>query len=144
MFASIKNIISEIVGQEVVLELPKNKDFGHIATPIAFSLAKIKKLPPTQIAQEICAKLESKAEFSKVSQVNGYINLTLSAEFFHHCIQSAFENTLTQKKSQQEKILLEYVSANPTGPLHIGHARGAVYGDSLKRCLLYTSPSPRD
>lgn len=133
MFASIKNIISEIVGQEVVLELPKNKDFGHIATPIAFSLAKIKKLPPTQIAQEICAKLESKAEFSKVSQVNGYINLTLSAEFFHHCIQSAFENTLTQKKSQQEKILLEYVSANPTGPLHIGHARGAVYGDSLKR-----------
>ena len=133
MFASIKNIISEIVGQEVVLELPKNRDFGHIATPIAFSLAKIKKLPPTQIAQEICAKLESKAEFSKVSQVNGYINLTLSAEFFHHCIQSAFENTLTQKKSQQEKILLEYVSANPTGPLHIGHARGAVYGDSLKR-----------
>lgn len=133
MFASIKNIISEIVGQEVVLELPKNKDFGHIATPIAFSLAKIKKLPPTQIAQEICAKLESKAEFSKVSQVNGYINLTLSAEFFHQCIQSAFENTLIQKKSQQEKILLEYVSANPTGPLHIGHARGAIYGDSLKR-----------
>ncbi|MGX3045513.1 arginine--tRNA ligase [Helicobacter sp. T3_23-1056] len=170
MFASIKSIISEIIGQEVVLELPKNKDFGHIATPLAFSLAKEQKRSPLQIAQEICQKLESNpksnATFSKISQINGYINLSLSADFFDECIAKAFENGLSyQKKDQKkdqtkdiakndlerrietnaqraksvqpthkkEKILLEYVSANPTGPLHIGHARGAVYGDSLKR-----------
>ena len=159
MFASIKSIISEIVGQEVVLELPKNKDFGHIATPLAFSLSKKQKRSPLQIAQEICEKLESNpksnAIFSKISQVNGYINLSLSADFFDERVTKAFENGLSypqkdiasddlktntlananiaQPMHKKEKILLEYVSANPTGPLHIGHARGAVYGDSLKR-----------
>ena len=155
MFASIKTLLGEIIGQEVILELPKNKDFGHIATPIAFSLAKLQKRPPLQIAQEICQTLESNPKsreaFAKISQINGYINLTLSAKFFNQCINKVFQkakdcntkaqqvdsikSTNTSKTSQ--KILLEYVSANPTGPLHIGHARGAVYGDSLSRVGRY-------
>lgn len=72
--------------------------------------------------------------FEKVETLNGYINLTLSSqvmiEALECILQGDFQSFLPNKN---QKILLEYVSANPTGPLHIGHARGAVYGDALLR-----------
>ncbi|MCX2716152.1 arginine--tRNA ligase [Helicobacter sp. MIT 21-1697] len=133
---------------DIVLEKPKNKDLGHFATPLAFNLAKIQKTNPKLIAEEIANTLANHTEFEKVQALNGFVNLTLSTTFLQHIAQKqmqhfmSFEadsissNTLQDTHhihTPKERILLEFVSANPTGPLHIGHARGAVYGDALAR-----------
>lgn len=118
----------------IVLEQPKNKEHGHYATPIAFSLAKTYKKSPILIASEIAQKLSNIDEFEQVSALNGYLNIFLSAKFFETLVDEISldkANFGAQNFGKGKKILLEYVSANPTGPLHIGHARGAVFGDSL-------------
>lgn len=138
MYHHIKTLLEKICECEVVLEKPKNKELGHFATPVAFSLAKIKRTNPKQIAQEIASKLNHLDEFEKVEAVNGYINFFLSSSFLKQSarlFQSDSQNKPLQ--NSQESILLEFVSANPTGPLHIGHARGAVYGDALARTGKY-------
>lgn len=120
----------------IVLEQPKNKEHGHYATPVAFSLAKTYKKSPILIASEIAQKLSNIAEFEQVSALNGYLNIFLSAKFFETLVDEISldkANFGAQNFGKGKKILLEYVSANPTGPLHIGHARGAVFGDSLCR-----------
>lgn len=69
-----------------------------------------------------------------MTPIKGYINFKLSEQFLDQYATWAIQNeTLFGKDEQNETILLEYVSANPTGPLHIGHARGAVIGDALSR-----------
>ncbi|PAF41086.1 arginine--tRNA ligase [Helicobacter sp. 11S03491-1] len=135
MYHQIKKILEDILEVSIVLERPKNKDYGHYATPIAFSLAKIYKKNPMIIAQEIAQKLSVIPEF-KVDVLHGYINITLCEDFFEQLGNAAISQGLDfgkLPKKNENKILLEYVSANPTGPLHIGHARGAVFGDSLCR-----------
>ena len=124
----------EKLGREVVLEKPRDRSFGHFATPIAFSLAKELKKSPMIIADELASSFNDSEEFSSVEAVKGYLNFRLSEAFLTEYASWALQNPsqfATQEKNQ--KILLEFVSANPTGPLHIGHARGAVYGDTLYR-----------
>ena len=118
---------------DAVLNVPKDTALGHFATPIAFSLAKHLKKSPKDIAELFAKKLQHfEAYFSRVEAVNGYVNLTLSdgflAEFSLKILDGGFE--VAEKK---ERILVEFVSANPTGPLHIGHARGAIWGDTMVR-----------
>jgi len=130
----VSTLLREKFGREVVLEKPKDRSFGHFATPIAFSLAKELKKSPMVIAEELASSFEQNAFFSKVESVKGYLNFRLSENFLSEYAAWALENPAafgTQENKQ--KILLEFVSANPTGPLHIGHARGAVYGDTLYR-----------
>ena len=130
----VSALLREKLGREVVLEKPRDRSFGHFATPIAFSLAKELRKSPMVIAEEIASSFGDVAEFSSVESVKGYLNFRLSESFLAEYASWALENPTefaTQKK--EEKILLEFVSANPTGPLHIGHARGAVYGDTLYR-----------
>ncbi len=143
MHNHIKNLLENFINTriapskpiQVPLERPKQKEFGHFATPIAFTLAKSLKKSPNLIAQELSALLQDYKEFAKVQPLNGYINLTLSHNFLDSLCERALngEYFVPQDFGKQERILLEFVSANPTGPLHIGHARGAIYGDSLKR-----------
>lgn len=129
----IKTIFDEIQ-REFVLEKPKDLSFGHYATPIAFSLAKELKKSPMMIAEEICKKFDSNPIFKEVTSVKGYVNFKLSEDFLDEYASWAIANENEfAKDTHDESILLEYVSANPTGPLHIGHARGAVIGDSLYR-----------
>lgn len=141
MYHHIKALIARVceLSEEcpIVLEKPKKKDLGHLATPLAFSLAKVVRANPHIIAQDLAAKLTQCQEFTKVEAINGFVNLTLS-EHFLHTLASRFLNVdksikVQNTKVRETKILLEFVSANPTGPLHIGHARGAVYGDTLAR-----------
>ena len=130
----VSALLREKLGREVVLEKPRDRSFGHFATPIAFSLAKELKKSPMVIAEEIASSFGDAVEFSSVESVKGYLNFRLSENFLAEYASWALENPetfATQEKNQ--KILLEFVSANPTGPLHIGHARGAVYGDTLYR-----------
>ena len=120
--------------QEFILEKPKDLSFGHYATPIAFSLAKELRKSPMAIADELCKKFENSVIFKEVTSIKGYINFKLSEDFLNEYASFAIANENEFAKSKKnETILLEYVSANPTGPLHIGHARGAVLGDSLVR-----------
>ena len=142
MYEHIKSIISQITHCEIVLERPKNREFGHFATPVAFTLAKARKQSPETIADDLCKQLEKHSAFAKVAQVKGYINLTLADSLLEQFASSALVKKYIESSTRiSETILLEYVSANPTGPLHIGHARGAVLGDSLQRLGSYLGHS---
>ncbi|MGX2983510.1 arginine--tRNA ligase [Helicobacter sp. 23-1045] len=143
---------------EVILNVPKDSNLGHFTTPLAFSLAKSLKKSPNEIAKDLAQKLQNLPEFSrnfsKVEAVNGYVNLFLSDEFLAEFSRVVLKNgdlrgeSISKKfiadtnkvdthaknaHTKHEHILLEFVSANPTGPLHIGHARGAIWGDTLAR-----------
>ena len=126
--------ITKEVAQDFVLEKPKDFSFGHYATPLAFSLAKIEKKSPMIIADEVCAKFEDCTVFESASAIKGFINFKLSDAFLDEVATDALKDEENFARAYHDtSILLEYVSANPTGPLHIGHARGAVFGDSLYR-----------
>ncbi|MGM0623032.1 MAG: arginine--tRNA ligase [Campylobacterota bacterium] len=126
--------LREYIDGDIVLEKPKDKNFGHFATPIAFSLAKKLRKNPMIIAQELADDIAKSELFEKVEAIKGYVNLKLSQEFLNEYATWVLDNKEEfGKDSGGESILLEFVSANPTGPLHIGHARGAVWGDIFAR-----------
>lgn len=128
----VSTLLREKLGREVVLEKPKDRSFGHFATPIAFSLAKELRKSPMAIAEELASSFDETDMFTNVDSVKGYLNFRLSENFLSEYANWALSNpTEFGREKNNEKILLEFVSANPTGPLHIGHARGAVYGDTL-------------
>ena len=128
----VSSLLSEKFGYEVVLEKPRDRSFGHFATPVAFSLAKELRKSPMIIAEELASSFGQSDIFSSVEAVKGYLNFRLSESFLDEYAAWALQNgDEFGKQNKGDKILLEFVSANPTGPLHIGHARGAVYGDTL-------------
>ncbi len=124
---------------EIEVEIPKVESFGDISSPIAMALAKPLKKPPKKIAEEIVASIQDKSIFEKIEIAGpGFINFTFTDEY----LLSSLRNLLSgQEKFRREnighgkKVLVEYVSANPTGPLHIGHARGAAIGNALCNLL---------
>ncbi len=131
----VKKHIEDILEKEIVLEKPKDISLGHFATPVAFSLAKEFRKSPMVIAEELAQKFADSDIFEKVESVKGFINFTLAKSFLQKMVDEALTLGLNYAKGENknEKILLEYVSANPTGPLHIGHARGAIAGDTIAR-----------
>ena len=130
----VSALLREQFDRDVVLEKPKDRSFGHFATPVAFSLAKELRKSPMIIAEELASSFGEHEMFSAVESVKGYINLRLSESFLDEYASWALANEEAFGTIEtDQKILLEFVSANPTGPLHIGHARGAVYGDTLLR-----------
>ena len=136
---TVKKHIEEILDREVVLEKPKDISLGHFATPVAFSLAKELRKNPMMIADDLAAKFEKSEIFESVTAVKGFVNFKLSNDFLTSKIDEALvlQEDFAKGSSKNEKILLEFVSANPTGPLHIGHARGAVFGDALLKVGRY-------
>lgn len=130
----VSALLRQQFDRDVVLEKPKDRSFGHYATPIAFSLAKELRKSPMVIADELAATFGDHSMFTAVEATKGYINFRLSESFLGEYADWALKNAEQFGSADRtEKILLEFVSANPTGPLHIGHARGAVYGDTLLR-----------
>ncbi len=126
--------LGQYIDEEIVLEKPKDKNFGHFATPIAFAMAKKLRKNPMIIAQELAEDVAKHDLFEKVEAVKGYVNLKLSKNFLNEYATWVLQNPEAfGKESGKESVLLEFVSANPTGPLHIGHARGAVWGDAFAR-----------
>ena len=129
--------MSEYITDSLVIEKPKNPEFGDFAVNVS-SLARSAKIAPPMIANAIVDKL-SKQNYS-VSVVGGFINFKISDALLAETI-----NEILQKKDsygrgeniQKEKILLEYVSANPTGPFHIGHGRWAAMGSALANLLKF-------
>lgn len=139
MQSEIKKFIESKLDKSIVLEKPKDISMGHYATPVAFSLAKELKKNPMIIADDLASKFQDDKDiFESVIAFKGFINFKLSNEYLNNQINIALNLKDNFAKSiNNEKILLEYVSANPTGPLHIGHARGAIFGDTLARVGKY-------
>ncbi len=123
----------ENVKEKVKVEIPKEDRFGDISTNIAFLLAKPLKKKPFDIASEIKKILENQPEFEKVEVAGaGFINIFLSPFFFHSILKKILEEKDQYGKAKEKnrgRINVEFVSANPTGPLHLGHGRGAVVGN---------------
>ncbi|EJF07425.1 arginyl-tRNA synthetase [Thiovulum sp. ES] len=132
MRKEIAKLLKEKFEKEVVVEIPKDTKFGEFSTPVAFSLAKEYRKSPIKIAEDLVPELQNYPQFEKVEAVKGFLNFYLSEDFLNRFGEKSLKEDFGQSE-KNEKILLEFVSANPTGPLHIGHARGAIYGDSLLR-----------
>ena len=121
----------------LVMEKPKNPEFGDFAVNVS-SLARMAKIAPPMIAQAIVDKL-SKENYT-VSVVGGFINFKISDSMLANTIEEILkkkENYGRGDGINKEKILLEYVSANPTGPFHIGHGRWAAMGSALANLLKF-------
>lgn len=136
---AVKPLIEDTSSLNIILERPKSADHGDFATNIAMQLAKPLKQNPRAIAQSIIDGLPANNVISKVEIAGaGFINFFLSAESKQGIIKSIFaagEAFGRNTSGQQEKVQVEFVSANPTGPLHVGHGRGAAVGDCLCRLL---------
>ena len=132
------NVVSN--ASMIVLEIPKDKEHGDYATNIAMRLSKVARKKPIEIANEIIERLElSSMHISNVEvAAPGFINLMIDKNYVMEVtIQINKENSDYGKSmiGNHQKICLEFVSANPTGYLHVGHGRGAAYGDSLARVM---------
>jgi len=130
----VHEVLQRHIDHPIVLEKPKDRSFGHYATPVAFAMAKTLRKNPMLIAEELAERLRGESVFERVDAVKGYVNLKLSVDFLDEYTTWALKNEESFAKGEGgASVLLEFVSANPTGPLHIGHARGAVWGDVLAR-----------
>ena len=136
---AVTPLVADTSSLNIILERPKSADHGDFATNIAMQLAKPLKQNPRMIAQQIIDGLPANQVISKVEIAGaGFINFFLSAD----SKQAIVHDILTQdaqfgrnQAGQGEKVQVEFVSANPTGPLHVGHGRGAAVGDCLCRLL---------
>lgn len=136
---SAGKIAGEIDLSRVTVELPRDPSHGDLATNAAMVLSKGLGLKPRELAEMIAGALRSHRDVKKVDIAGpGFINLHLAESFWQARISdilSAGARYGDSKIGQGRKVNVEYVSANPTGPLHVAHARGAVYGDALAALL---------
>ena len=121
----------------VVVEPPRDASHGDMATNAAMVLAKEAKAKPRDLAEQIAAKLRTDALIEKVDVAGpGFINLTLKPVAWAEALRTVLrEGPNYGRMSGRSKVNVEYVSANPTGPMHVGHCRGAVFGDALASLL---------
>ncbi|MEB5686733.1 arginine--tRNA ligase [Mammaliicoccus lentus] len=125
---------------EIKIETPKDSTNGDYSTNIAMVLTKIARKNPREIATQIVENLDTtKANVKKVDIAGpGFINFYLDQQYLTTVIETALNKGETfgqADESKNESIIVEYVSANPTGDLHIGHARNAAVGDTLSNIL---------
>ena len=123
----------------IVVEPPRDAAHGDLATNAAMVLAKPLGLKPRDLAEAIAGRLRDDEDVASVDVAGpGFINLTLAAPYRAHALKALVEAGQDYGRSRHgggRKINVEYVSANPTGPMHVGHCRGAVVGDALANLL---------
>ena len=125
----------------ITLESPKDAAHGDLATNAALVLAKPAGMAPRALAERIIPLLGSDPNIARSEIAGpGFINLTLRQSFWPSVLRMVLEQGETYGRSaigQGQVVNVEYVSANPTGPMHVGHCRGAVFGDALANLLDY-------
>ncbi len=125
--------------EHIELEVPKDESMGDLATPIALSLGKALKKNPRQIAEGIVKGIPPGETFEKVEVAGpGYINFTFKKGFLYSSLKALLKDGrafLRRDIGGGRSLLIEFVSANPTGPLHLGHGRGAAVGSALANLL---------
>ena len=134
-----EGVLPDAPDTEVQVERSRGQEHGDFASNLAMVLAKRAGLKPRELAEKLCAALPASDLLSRAEVAGpGFINLFLSPASFHALpdeIRSRGVAYGTSDAGAGEKVMVEFVSANPTGPLHVGHGRGAAYGDALARVL---------
>ncbi|SFL76912.1 arginine--tRNA ligase [Pelosinus propionicus] len=123
---------------QVILEVPPKKEFGDFATNFSMQAARAAKTNPRVIAEAIVARMQETWLEKAVIAGPGFINFYLKSDWLYtmlNDILSQGENYGNSKTDAKERVQVEYVSANPTGPLHVGHGRGAAVGSALVNLL---------
>jgi len=126
------------------IEVPKEECLGDLSTPVAMGIARTLKKPPGKIAEDIIQSLDFGVRrleiFEKIDIAGpGFINFKFSKKFFCEGLKELIKKEndfLTEDIGKGKRIQIEFVSANPTGPLHLGHGRGAALGAALSNLLL--------
>jgi arginyl-tRNA synthetase len=114
-------------------KLIKESEHADLSTTVAFKIAKEKNRNPEEVANSIVEEIDPKGYVGKVESVNGYINFFVSQEFLNDTVKVILSDPNYGSLNLKGKVLIEHTSANPDGPLHIGHVRNAVIGDTLVR-----------
>ena len=135
-------LASDLALTGIEAEAPRDPTHGDVATNAALVLAKPAKMKPREIADMLKAKLEAAADVAKVDVAGpGFLNITFKPAVWHGLIKTILKegpNFGAKGLGHGEEVNLEYVSANPTGPMHVGHCRGAVFGDALANLLQFS------
>jgi arginyl-tRNA synthetase len=141
----VKNIIQNVVKstynieiekESITISRPPKEEMGNVSTSISFVLAKKLKKSPLDIAEKLLAPLKTHKDIKDASYTQGFINFFFKDSFFFKILLSINQDVNAFSfPSKNIHINLEFVSANPTGPLHIGHGRWAALGDSIARLL---------
>ncbi|HNV62078.1 MAG TPA: arginine--tRNA ligase [Candidatus Cloacimonas acidaminovorans] len=131
--------------KEFTVEIPNNPEFGDYSTNAALVLGKENKMKPKDLAEKIVKELKKNKAYKKLEIAGpGFINFFLSPSLYQQVFWEIYKSEDYGKSDfgNQEKILLEFVSANPTGPLNIVSARAAAFGDTLYRIMKYVGYAP--
>ncbi len=138
-YAEEKNFEQSIKTDNVVVERPKKQHQGDYSTNVAMVLGKALSSNPRDIGQLIESRLREEEIIDAVSLDGpGFLNITINLKFWDSLVSEIMSKKNLYGKGdfgRGRKVNLEFVSANPTGPLHLGHVRGAVFGDTLSRLL---------
>src|SRR5450830_338611 len=146
MLARVQGATLSVTGagydcSRIVVEPPRDPTHGDMATNAAMVLAKDAGKKPRELAEAIAEKLRADDKIAKVDVAGaGFINLTLKPQVWAEelrVVLAAGSDYGRSDTGKGEKINVEYVSANPTGPMHVGHGRGAVFGDALANLLAF-------
>lgn len=146
----IKKLLSKIFSEAVkglydieidaMVELPRNPEHGDYATNAAMVIVKKVGKKPIDIANEIISKVDQ--SFFALEAANpGFINIRINNDFIFENLKNIDDNYGKNKELADDRILIEYVSANPTGPLHIGHGRWAAIGSTITNMLVWCGAS---
>jgi arginyl-tRNA synthetase len=135
--------LTEMLMPEFVIEIPNNPDHGNFATNLAMAMARGQRRSPRHIAETIIAHLVDGDHLIERAEIGGagFINFFVAIEQWHNQLSQILELADDYGRNRlggNEKIMVEFVSANPTGPIHLGHGRGAALGDSLCRILEFS------
>lgn len=134
--------LNQIIEADIEIEVPRVKEFGDFSTNVAMKLAKALRKPPMEIANSIAEEIQqAKPLILRAEAVKpGFVNIWINPEEMTNIVQQILaedEKYGAVDVGQGKRVLVEFVSANPTGPLHIGHCRNAVVGDSIARILKF-------
>lgn len=143
IFKNASGKLDYLQPNEIIFTVPKSKELGDYSTNAAMLLAKLLKNNPRKIAEEIVANLEYDESIIEKIEIAGpgFINFYFSSSSVTNVIQkilSEDENYGKSEKHKNKKAIVEFVSANPTGPLTVGHGRNAVLGDTVANLLQWT------
>ncbi len=155
VFAEIRNLVLNCLAQmqdagdlprdlnfaSITVEPPRDKLHGDMATNAALVLGKACGQNPRELADKLATRLRDDGRIANIDIAGpGFLNLHLSTRIWHEFLATILRDGKKFGRSnlgKRQKVNIEYVSANPTGPLHIGHARGAIFGDALANLLQF-------
>ena len=141
-FSQNKDLILPESLDGITAEIPPSKFDSDISTNVAMVLSKINKKSPIELANTLSDEIKKNDKLiDEISVVKpGFINIKFKPIFWTNFIKEIIENSNSfgiNTKENKKKYLIEFVSANPTGPLHVGHCRGAILGDVIANVLLF-------